>query len=507
MIQPGTPDNDITVVQSRPWLRGGPIVVCWSLLLIAGCAVGPNFKKPPAPQANSYTSGPLSPTTSATNVPAGERQHFVTGLDISGEWWTLFHSQPLNTLIERSLRTNANLKAAEAALAVARELKLAQKGSYYPAIAGGFAAARQKTSEDISPTPNSGELYFSLYTPEVSVSYMPDVFGLQRRTMESLEAQAEMARFELTAAHITLSANIAAAAIQEATLRGQIEATIQLVGLNSNMLQIVRRQFATGYVNRLEVAALEAQLAQVVATLPPLRKQLAQTRDLLAALSGALPGEPLAEKFELASLQLPGELPVSLPSKLVEQRPDVRQAEANLHVASAQIGIAVANRLPNLALTANAGTMALEAGQILAGGAGFWTLAADLTQPIFAGGALLHKERAARAAYVQAAEQYRAAVLNAFQNVADTLNALEEDAETLQAAAAAEVAAKVSLDLVTKQVQTGYTGYIAVLTAQATYQQALITLVQAKAARFADTVALFQALGGGWWHRAELADN
>jgi NodT family efflux transporter outer membrane factor (OMF) lipoprotein len=271
------------------------------------------------------------------------------------------------------------------------------------------------------------------------------------------------------------------------------------------MVEIVRRQLSVGYVSGLDVAALESQLAQVVATLPPLVKQLAQERNRLAALSGSFPGNGLAEVFELSNLRLPPDLPLSLPSDLVAQRPDVRQAEANLHAANAQIGIAIANRLPSFALTADAGTMALEAGQIFAGGSGFWSLAGSVTQPIFEGGALLHKERAARAACEQAAQQYRSAVLTAFQNVADSLNALQEDAEGLTAAAAAETAAKVALDLATRQTQTGRSSYLSLLSAEATYQQALINLVQAKANRFFDTVALFQALGGGWWHRTDLS--
>jgi NodT family efflux transporter outer membrane factor (OMF) lipoprotein len=475
--------------------------------LLTSCAVGPNFKKPAAPQVNSYTPSPPSTTSSSTNVAGGETQHFVAGQDIPGEWWKLFHSKPLNALIERSLQANPGLKAAQAALAVARENVLAQKGSYYPSVAGSFSAARQKTSSEISPTPNSGALYFNLYTPQVSVSYLPDVFGLNRRTVESLKAQAEQARFALVATDIALSANVVAAAIQEASLREQIAATHQLIAINTNMLEILRNQFDKGYVSRLDVTAQESQLAQVTATLPPLLKQLAQQRDLLAALSGGFPSQGPAEEFELSSLQLPQELPLSLPSQLVAQRPDVRQAEENLHAASAQIGIAVANRLPNLTLAADAGTMALAASQMFAGGAGFWTLAGGVTQPIFQGGALLHKERAARAAYVQAAEQYRSTVLNAFQNVADTLNALEQDGNALTAAAAAKDAASVTLDLARQQWQSGYANYLALLNAEQTYQQAVINLIQAQANRYADTAALFQALGGGWWNRMDLTKN
>jgi NodT family efflux transporter outer membrane factor (OMF) lipoprotein len=475
--------------------------------LLSGCAVGPNFKKPAAPEVSGYTPTPLSTTSGTTNVTGGEPQRFVSGSDIPGEWWTLFHSKPLNDLIELSLSNNPTLKSAQAALKVAKENVLAQKGTYYPSIAGAFSAARQKTSSEISSTPNSGALYFSMYTPQVNVSYVPDVFGLNRRTVESLQAQEEQARFALAATHITLSANVAADAIQEAALRGQIEATRQLVVINSNMLQTLRLQYAKGYIGRLDVATQESQLAQVSATLPPLLKQLAQQRDLLAALSGRFPSQGPTEPFELASLQLPQELPVSLSSQLVAQRPDVRQAEESLHAASAQIGIAVANRLPTITLSADAGAMALEAGQMFSSGNGFWTLAGGLTQPIFQGGALLHKQRAAKAAYTQAAEQYRATVLTAFQNVADTLIALQEDANSLNAAASARDAAKVTLDLAQNQYQSGYSGYLSLLTAEQTYQQASMNLVQAQANRFADTAALFQALGGGWWHRADLSKN
>jgi len=236
-------------------------------------------------------------------------------------------------------------------------------------------------------------------------------------------------------------------------------------------------------------------------------KQAAQQRDLLAVLTGRYPSQAPDDDFELASLTLPQELPVSLPSALVSQRPDVLQAEANMHAASAQIGVAIANRLPNIQLTANAGDTALALGQLFSSGTGFWGLAAIATTPIFDGGALLHQERGAKAAYVQASEQYRSTVLTAFQNVADTLTALQQDAEALNASAAADAAAKTTLDLSQRQWRTGYAPYMSVLNAEQGYQQARISLVQAQASRYADTAALFQALGGGWWNRAELAQG
>jgi NodT family efflux transporter outer membrane factor (OMF) lipoprotein len=483
-----------------------PLLSAVLLLLTAGCAVGPKYKQPAPPDVSGYTPTVPSATSSAA-VAGGEAQHFVDGPDISGQWWELFHSKPLSDLVERSLNANPNIKAAQAALVVARENVLAQRGYYYPSVGAGFTADRSKSSADLSPVTNTSALNYSLYTPQVSVSYVPDVFGLNRRTVESLKAQEQEARFALAATHITLSSNVVATAIQEASLRGQIEATQELIKINTDMLRVLKTQFEKGYVSRLDVAAQEAQLAQVSATLPPLMKQFGQERDLLAVLSGGFPSQELPERFDLASLQLPQELPLSLPSKLVEQRPDVRQAEENLHVASAQVGIAVANRLPSFALTADAGSMALAFTRMFTNGTGFWDLAAGVTQPIFEGGTLKHRELAARAAYTEADEQYRSTVLTAFQNVADTLHALGQDAESLRTAVAAKDSAGVTLDLTQKQYQSGYTNYLSLLNAEQTYQQAMINLVQAEANRYADTAALFQALGGGWWNRSDIAKN
>jgi NodT family efflux transporter outer membrane factor (OMF) lipoprotein len=472
------------------------------LLLSAGCVVGPNFKAPAPPQVPGYTPEPPTTTSITPNVAGGEAQSFVEGRDIPGDWWTLFHSKPLNDLIEQALKANPDLKSAQAALLVARENTLAQHGYYYPNVSAGFGAARGKSSPDVSPVTFSGALNYTLYTPQVVVSYVPDVFGLNRRTIESLKAQEEQARFALIATHITLSSNIAAAAIQEALLRGQIEATQQLIEINTKTLEILRGQYARGYASELDVAAQQSQLAQVVATLPPLLKQLAQQRDLLAALSGGFPNQERAEKFELASLQLPAELPLSLPSSLVEQRPDVRQAEENLHSASALVGVAHANRLPSFSLTADAGSMAVVLGHLFT--AGFWDLAGGLTQPVFDGKTLLHRERAAKAAYTQAEEQYRSTVLTAFQNVADTLHAIKQDADALKAASDATNAAAVTLAVTKRQLDGGYTNDLALLNAEQSYQQALLSQVQAQSNRYADTAALFQALGGGWWNRSDL---
>ena len=483
-----------------------PLIPAASIaLLLTACAVGPNFKRPAAPEVGGITAKPLAATTSVPDTVAGQSQRFIDGADISADWWTLFHSAPLNELIEQSLSKNHDLKAAQAALSVTHENVLAQRGAYYPSVSANFSATRQRQSGQISPALNENVFLYNLFTPQVSVSFVPDVFGLNRRTVESLQAQEQEARYQMIATYTTLTSNVAVTAIQVGAVQMQIAATHELIDSAESTVKILRYQFDKGYAGGLDVAAQEAQLAQFAATLPPLAKQEAQLRDQLAVLAGRFPSEAPETNFDLSTLELPADLPVSLPSALVSQRPDVLQAEANLHDASAKIGIATANRLPNIVLSANAGSSAAQMSQLFTEGTGFWGIGASITAPIFQGGQLLHQERAAKAAYEQAAEQYRSTVLTAFQNVADTLTALQQDAEAVKAAANAAEAAKVTLDLAQRQWQQGYAGYLALLSAQQAYQQGRINLIQAQANRFADTAALFQALGGGWWHRTELA--
>jgi len=474
-------------------------------LLLAGCAVGPDFKPPDAPQVKGYTAQPLATTAATPGVTGGAAQHLDQGANIPGDWWTLFHSKALDALIQHSLKNNPDLKAAQAALTVAHENVLAQQGGFYPSASLGLSASRQRQPEVLAPVPNSNADLYSLFTPQLSISYTPDLFGLNRRTVESLQAQEQGVRFQMLAAWTTLTSNVVVTAVEEAALRAQVQATQQMVDVNTQMLKILRYQNEKGYASQIDVATQEAQLAQINATLPPLAKQLEQQRHLLAVLVGEFPAEAPQGTIELADLQLPEDLPLSLPSTLVEQRPDVRQARANLHAASAQIGIAEANRFPNIELTADAGSTALAFSQIFKSGTGFWGLAATITQPLFEGGTLMHQERAARAAYVEAAEQYRSTVLNAFENVADTLTALDQDAKELQAAAAADQATKHSLDLMELQAKDGYADPLQLLNAEQAYQQAHLAFVQAQAERFVDTAALYQALGGGWWQHADLA--
>ena len=478
---------------------------CAALCLLAGCAVGPNFEKPAAPKVSGYTVQPLAATAATPNITGGEAQRFDIGADLSGDWWTLFHSKQLDALIAQALANNHDLKAAQAALKVAHENTLAQRGSYFPGVSAGFTASREHDpGAALAPVPSNNAFLYDLYTPQLSISYTPDVFGLNRRTVESLRAQEQATRFQMLATYTTLTSNVVVTAIQLASTQAQIDATRELIAADTSMLGILQYQSDKGYASGLDLAAQQSQLAQATAALPPLVKQATQLQDQLAVLTGQFPGEMPQQHFDLADLRLPQDLPVSLPSKLVEQRPDVRQAQANLHAASAQVGVAIANRFPNFTLSADKGSTALTIGNLFKAGTGFWNIAAGIAAPIFEGGTLKHQERAARAAYTEASEQYKSTVLTAFQNVADTLNALQQDADALNAAAESERAAKTTLELAQRQARDGYTGDLALLTAEQNYQQARIALISAQADRYADTAALFQALGGGWWHRADL---
>jgi len=482
----------------------GPVVFILFAVCLEGCTVGPDFHPSAPPAVTGLTKEPIPESIQASSTP-GDAQRFVLGRDIPGEWWTLFHSEPLTALVEQSLKANPDLQTAQAALRVAMENVRGQQGLSFPIIGGGLTPLRSKDAAQLSPALASSALLYNLYQAQLNVSWTLDVFGGNRRQIESLRAQADSRRFELEATYLALTANVVSAAVQEASLRAQLAAAEDVIRLETDALEIVRHQNVSGQIAGAAVAAQEAALAQAQQTLPQLQKQLAQQRDLLTALAGRLPAEEIEQTFELSSLQLPAELPISLPSQLVEQRPDIRIAEENLHAASAQIGVATANRLPTITLMAEDGTVATKLSQLLQPGNGFWTIGANLTQSIFDAGTLRSRSRAAEAAYDQAASTYRSTVVSAFQNVADVLHALQYDADSLKAAMNSERAAARSLDITRRQLELGQAAYLSLLTAQQTYQQALMNRVQIQALRYADTAALFQALGGGWWNRSDIA--
>jgi NodT family efflux transporter outer membrane factor (OMF) lipoprotein len=477
------------------------VTTCLVLLALSACAVGPNFKRPAPPATPDYGAASASTTTTSAPGPGGGEQRFVAGMDVPGEWWTLFKSDKLSALVEQALKGNPNLSAAQAALRQAHELTSAQKTEFFPTVQGGFSADRSKfaTAAITNPTVSPTSIY-NLYTAQLSLSYVPDVFGGTRRAVESAAAEEESTRFELEATYVTLSSNVVVTVVQEASLRGQIAATERLLELQRQLTHTVEQQRTLGTASELDLLSQQSTQAQTEATLPPLQKQLGQTRDALTALLGRLPSEEPADTFRLEDLTLPADLPVSIPSKLVTQRPDVRQAEANMHAAAAQVGVALADMLPQFAITADIGSSALKLRQLFTPYTGFWDLGTSLTQTLFDAGALLHKKRAADAALDEAAALYREAVILACQNVADTLRALEADADAVKANAEAERAARVSLELARQQRELGTISMVALLNAEQNYQQAELAVVQARANRYADTAGLFQALGGGWWN-------
>jgi NodT family efflux transporter outer membrane factor (OMF) lipoprotein len=497
--------NSIRTTQHLPWQQKSTqgLALAVAVLFLVGCAVGPNFRRPAAPAVKSYTSQPLPSQVPASTTASVDRQRFAEGVDIPAEWWQLFHSEQLNSLIEQALKANHDLKSAQAALRVAVENVRAQRGAYYPNVQASFSASRQQNAVGtLAPTLNSGAPIFNLFTPQVSVSYLFDVFGVSRRQVEALAAQEESQRFQVEATHLTLTSNLASAAIQEAALRAQIAATEKVIGVEQEALAVLKKSLSLGAIPEADVVAQEAALAQAQASLPTLSKQLEQQRVLMSVLVGRFPDDPPPETFDLADIRLPADLPVGVPSKLIEQRPDVRSAEAQMHAASAQVGVAIGNLLPQVTLSAVAGSAATATRDLFVSGNNYWSGGATLTQTLFAGGMVWHRKRAADAALDQAGEQYRGVVLSAFQNVADALLAVEHDGSLLEAQLRAERAAAASLEIARQQVSLGSTSYLALLSAQQVYQQAVIGLAQAQAARYADTVALFQALGGGWWNRS-----
>jgi NodT family efflux transporter outer membrane factor (OMF) lipoprotein len=477
--------------------------------LLAACAVGPNFKAPEAPHTAGFTpAGRLPAETTAAPLADGRAQRFVAGMDIPGQWWTLFQSAQLNALIERALANSPTLQAAQAALRQANETTAAQRGSYYPSVSGTAESQRQKASGASFGIPGfPASYYYNVQTASVNVSYTLDAFGGTRRQVEALQAQAEYEQFALEASYLTLTANIVTAAVNEASLRAQISATDDIARSQQRQLDITQRRVAAGGASRADVLQQQATLQATLATLPPLRSQLAQQRNQLAAYVGDLPADYTGAEFTLDSLNMPQDLPVSLPSKLVEQRPDVREFSALLHQATAQIGVATANMLPQITLSASYGQTASKWADIFSPSSNVYSLIGSLTQPIFKGGQLLHQRRAAVAAAQEAAANYQATVVTAFENVSNTLYALQADADALAAQTIADRTAADSLAMVQSQYKSGAASYVQVLSAEQSQQTAAVALVKARAQRFADTAALFQALGGGWWNRKEaLAD-
>jgi len=469
----------------------------------AGCMVGPKFHQPAVPNAARYTSWPQPERTIATDVPGGQAQQLSEDQVIHADWWMLFHSEALNKLVSEALAASPTLAEAEAKLRQSQEDLHAQAGStLYPQVDGTLSATREKLdlqSFGLTSVPNVGP--FTLYNAAVDVSYTLDIFGANRRELEAIRAEVDYQRFEFEAARLSLVANVVTAAIREASLRDQIATTESLIAAEDQQLVITQGRYRLGGVALLDVKSQHTQVAQTRASLPPLQKSLAQTRHQLAVYLGRPPGSADIPDIHLNDLTLPVMLPITLPSALVRQRPDIRAAEALLHQASANVGMATANRYPKIVLSAGLGSQALSASKLFGSGSEVWNVGASLTQPLFHGGELRAKQRSAVAAYDQASAAYQQVVLQSFQNVADVLRALESDAKTLHELADASAQARDAYKITVAQQQIGGVSQLALLDAERQYLQTSLQQVQATADRYADSAALLQALGGGWWNR------
>jgi NodT family efflux transporter outer membrane factor (OMF) lipoprotein len=467
------------------------LIIAGSASVLAGCAVGPNFRTPAPPASTTY--GPGEP---AAAIPG---QAVTRGVAPASDWWRAFGSPELDAMVREALAANPDLKSADAALRQSHELLAAQRGALLPGVDASYQAQRAKTSNALSPVLAEPESpLYSLHTAQIEVSYLLDVFGGTRRAVEQAAAQAEAQRYQYEAARQALIANVIATAVQEAALRRQLEAAEAQASALRDIFAFTRRQAELGALGQADVAAAQTTLAQAEQAVPPLKKALEQQKTALAVLLGREAGGAPAPEIDLDHLALPEDLPLALPAQLVRQRPDIRAAEANVHSASAAVGVATAARLPNITLSAVAGGASPMLSTLTSGGNDFWTLTAGVAQPIFQGGALKHRQTAAEAALDQAKAQYRSTVLNALKNVADALEAVSTDGAALTAAAAADEAARRSLAFSRRQLELGQIGGLAERSAEQAAAQARSARAAAEAARYADTAALFQAVGGGW---------
>jgi len=469
---------------------------------LSACMVGPDYHAPKAPKTSRYTSIPTPRLTVATANAGnpGTSQYLRYGQSIPADWWHLFHSPQLNQMIQLGLANSQSLAAAEATLRKAQQILKAQIGYlYFPGVDLGLSAERQRTT-GLSAGLNTPAEIFSLYNTSVNATYQLDLFGKNRRLVEAARAQVDYARYELMASYLTLTTNIVTTAVTVSSLADQIDATKELIREYAAQYTIVKKQNALGGASDEEVLLQQTQLQQTKALLPPLQKELAMSRHTLAVLTGQLTSQSHLPIIALGTLHLPKNLPVSLPSALVQQRPDIQASAALLHVASAEIGVATANLLPQIMLGAGYGWLASEPSELFQLGSNIWNFGASLTQPLFHGFALWSERNAKKQAFEVALANYKQTVLDAFKNVADALRAIQADALEFKAQKMAEQSAYKTFVVTKGRFDLGGQNYLQLLEAQQQYQRAKLKRIQAQAARYTDTAALFDALGGGWWH-------
>jgi NodT family efflux transporter outer membrane factor (OMF) lipoprotein len=469
-------------------------VALTGMLFLDGCAVGPDFVQPEAPSVEQYTHG-KEPTSTIT--AEGQAQHFSSGAKIARDWWRLFNSSKLDAIIKEAIVNNPNLQAAQASLRESQYNLQAGYGIFYPQVDAGFGATRQLYSP-LKTGQNVAGSIFNVFTLNATVSYAIDVFGGARRGVENLQAQTDFQRHTVDATYLALLGNIVNTSIARAGYSAQIEATEQLIDLLKEQVRITEVQALAGTVPYSTVLSVRSQFASIAATIPPLRQRRDQAEHLLATLAGKTPAEWVSPRLELAELTLPTDLPLTVPSELVRQRPDILAAESALHGASANIGVATAALFPSFTLDASYGVNNNTFVNLFSKNGIFWSVGQNVLTTIFDGGTLRYRRKAAIEAYEQSEASYRQTVLSAFAQVADTLRGLEHDAETLRAQSEQLAAAEEALRLVQTNYQTGIVNYLSVLNADTQYYQAKIGFLQTLAQRLQDTVALFVALGGGW---------
>ncbi|MXV45199.1 efflux transporter outer membrane subunit [Saccharibacter sp. 17.LH.SD] len=480
--------------------------VAVSLLLgsLGGCMVGPKDKAPALPKHADYNATPFTQTSGRnTGNSILRKQFFVNGMDVSGQWWEVFQNPKLNRLVEEALANNQSLKAMQAGLKASWEQRRVEGAALYPSISAQFIPSRNKTSKTLSPVPNSNEWLYNLHTAQLNIGYVPDLWGGTRNAIKAASAQADIQQAQLEATALTMISNLVNATIIEAGVRAQIHAKEAQIAEQRQVLAIQKKQNGLGDLSRQSTLIQRDALAQIEADLPPLKNQLAQTRDQIAVLVGVPPNEDLPI-FELKDFTLPEKLPVSLPSALLEHRPDIQAARAQIKAAAAQVGIAIANRLPNVQLSALPGQAVGHMSEFFKPGYGNWEIAATVTQPIFQGGSLLHAQREARDNLLQANEYYKSTVISAIGDVADSLHAVQFDSDTLMADQNGLDAAEASLRIAQAQHRFGDNSQIDLIQARLSVIQDQLSVAQDETARFSDTVGLFQSLGGGWWHRDDL---
>jgi NodT family efflux transporter outer membrane factor (OMF) lipoprotein len=482
------------------WTRA--VTASLALGLALGCNVGPKYQPPTAPSLTGYNPEPQPAETTSSAGPAGVAQHFETSASIPAQWWTLFHSPELNSMMEQALANSPTLAQSTARLKEAQEELNARTGATkYPTVTGNASVEEEQLNLSAYGIPFPNPSAFTLLNGSVAVSYALDIFGANRRTIEGLKAERDYENWQLEGARLMLTGNVVSAAIRQAELRRQIEISNRLLVVEQRELAIAEARNRAGGASDEDVQNRKTSVAQMQATIPPLEAQLDAVNHQLAVLMGKSPAEAQIPDLSLDALHLPEELPLSLPSALVRQRPDIRASEALLHQASANVGVATANLYPQIVLSGSGGGI----GTSFVTGGDVWNVASSLTQPIYNGGALRAEKRKAEAAYQEAGSVYRQTVLGAFGQVADTLTSIDRDAQTLQARSEAAAAAGASYQIAQGRFQAGGISEWSLLEAERQSLQAELDRTSAAAARYADSATLFEALGGGWWNTIPAA--